>query len=461
MFAWVFFFVLIIACAFSPSLNLYQILGIEKSATQSDVKKAYRRKARATHPDKNPGIDPEVSTKNFREVVQAYEVLSDTNARREYDLTGHTPDSKKAKSEQNARRGNFNNQYQNHWNWNFNFGWNFNQERKDSRPKHHRLLYDRMYRHQILDAQSRVLSLFSLEHLESVALAGDDSDFFQPGAQEQRLERYVLLAFYDSSMPLCENKLSNEVLFPWPFAGYSSEAPFTQNNIWWDEVVLTGKIDLNSSGRNREGRRQLGTFFGFNDGKIGPHDCPTVMLLPRGGRLSERRETTKQHVSQSEDFRDFIWPQLKMTVLFENTTPWILSWWWLNGFQGEALPDILIGETTISETFLSHSFFFRAKFVEGHALTNESGLLWYTARMQDDNTVLKIKERCFDLHGDCRRWAQEGFCDRKSRSFYVIQNPTFVDWVLENCFVSCKTGCGSTDNIFSSNNGFGPGKSEL
>jgi hypothetical protein len=69
--------------------------------------------------------------------------------------------------------------------------------------------------------------------------------------------------------------------------------------------------------------------------------------------------------------------------------------------------------------------------------------LWYTAIMKDDNTVFKIESRCFDHSGDCVRWQQEGFCDHNSDTYYVRKNPDWGVWVRNNCFVSCKTGCGA------------------
>jgi len=66
------------------SMNLYDTLGIDKTATQSEIKSAYRKKATEHHPDKNGGKESE----EFHNVQLAYEVLSDPEERKQYDETG-------------------------------------------------------------------------------------------------------------------------------------------------------------------------------------------------------------------------------------------------------------------------------------------------------------------------------------------------------------------------------------
>lgn len=67
--------------------DYYEVLGVEKTATADEIKKAYRKKAIQYHPDKNPG-DKEAEEK-FKEAAEAYEVLSNPDKRSRYDQFGH------------------------------------------------------------------------------------------------------------------------------------------------------------------------------------------------------------------------------------------------------------------------------------------------------------------------------------------------------------------------------------
>uniref|UniRef100_M3ZU75 DnaJ heat shock protein family (Hsp40) member B6b n=1 Tax=Xiphophorus maculatus TaxID=8083 RepID=M3ZU75_XIPMA len=68
-------------------VEYYQILGVQRNASQEDIKKAYRKLALKWHPDKNPD-NKEEAERRFKELSEAYEVLSDENKRSHYDRYG-------------------------------------------------------------------------------------------------------------------------------------------------------------------------------------------------------------------------------------------------------------------------------------------------------------------------------------------------------------------------------------
>lgn len=67
--------------------DFYDILGVSKSATAPEIKKAYRKKAIEFHPDKNPGDAS--AEENFKKAAEAYEILSDGDKKARYDRHGH------------------------------------------------------------------------------------------------------------------------------------------------------------------------------------------------------------------------------------------------------------------------------------------------------------------------------------------------------------------------------------
>lgn len=67
--------------------DYYEVLGVNKNATASEIKKAYRKKAVQNHPDKNPG--DKAAEERFKQAAEAYEVLSSPDKKAKYDQYGH------------------------------------------------------------------------------------------------------------------------------------------------------------------------------------------------------------------------------------------------------------------------------------------------------------------------------------------------------------------------------------
>lgn len=94
-------------------IEYYKILGVDKNATQEDIKKAYRKLARKLHPDLNP--DDKEAERKFKEINEANEVLSNPENRAKYDKYGehwkHGEEYEKAQQQQQKQRQSHGNDY--------------------------------------------------------------------------------------------------------------------------------------------------------------------------------------------------------------------------------------------------------------------------------------------------------------------------------------------------------------
>ncbi|KAH8552473.1 DnaJ domain-containing protein [Umbelopsis sp. PMI_123] len=84
-------------------MDYYRILEVESTATEQDIRKAYKKLALKWHPDKNPN-NTEAAEK-FKEICQAYEILSDPEQRRLYDSRGTQPSTPNANYHDDFMRG--------------------------------------------------------------------------------------------------------------------------------------------------------------------------------------------------------------------------------------------------------------------------------------------------------------------------------------------------------------------
>ena len=92
---------LALTCVAAAKQDYYRVLGVKRRASAAEIKAAYRDLAKRYHPDKNKD---ETAPVRFQQVAEAYEVLSDADKRRTYDLGGYDPSD--PTGSQSTRRGN-------------------------------------------------------------------------------------------------------------------------------------------------------------------------------------------------------------------------------------------------------------------------------------------------------------------------------------------------------------------
>src|ERR1700753_4022556 len=91
--------------ATTPTKDYYGILGVKKTATADDIRKAFRKLARKHHPDVNPG--DKKAEERFKEISEANDVLSDEKKRKVYDALGYYSDQIDPAAAEAAARGGY------------------------------------------------------------------------------------------------------------------------------------------------------------------------------------------------------------------------------------------------------------------------------------------------------------------------------------------------------------------
>lgn len=94
----------------STQKDFYELLGVEKTADSREIRKAFKKLAITTHPDKNP--DDPLAQQKFLDLKQAYEILKDQETRKQYDLHGENGIKDGFKSSKEYQNWNF---YKNHF----------------------------------------------------------------------------------------------------------------------------------------------------------------------------------------------------------------------------------------------------------------------------------------------------------------------------------------------------------
>ncbi|KAJ1625077.1 hypothetical protein T492DRAFT_1042138 [Pavlovales sp. CCMP2436] len=427
----------------AQTVDYYAALGLKKTATLVDIKRAYRARALVSHPDKAKPGEEEAATEAFRKVAQAYETLSDPQTRRQYDAGGMRGGGG------GGRGGGFGGGFGGGASWTFHsngfgggFGGGWGGGGGYSGGRHEQFL-----RPEVRRAQERPIKLRSLVHLRNVAL---DEDGFT--------ERAVLLVLTDETEE-CARVLKFETQFPYPFAGWSDSQ--MGSGLWWEDLLQTYTGSSKSD-------PELAKFFKASS-------CPTIVFIPKGVTIDQHETLTGRPAKSWKDFSDWVWERLRTVVTIRNLHSESVQIWWATGRTANPLLVLKPFETVDQHSFLSHKFFAWDIRTEGHTLADDALLATKTLRSWTKNDDFVIRTRCVDRHGTCSFWRQRGECTR-NREFMAETckrtcgqcpkeqacvdkedscpawaaegaceaNPT---WMFPNCPFSCKACEGQKDEL--------------
>jgi len=407
--------------------DLYQILGVPRSASIREIKKAYRKKALDTHPDKNQGVPAEEAAAAFHKVVHAFEVLSDATSRNRYDRTGRTDGGSSGSS--GSRNHHHHQQQQRQQRGNHNHGggfrWTFSWSNSGG-GRFHRVqpLKDRF---DVKQAQSRILHIVSLEQLETIMTTipdDDDNDNDSTNTNDLVLERNLLICFYT---PPLEQHLMEEMVYPWPFAAMSSQG------IWWEDLLQTTVVRYHNS-------NELTKFFDIPSGA--DLKQPVFLYGKKGQSLRDKEAWNRRRLStdQRQVFDHWVWQQLEVNVTFVNEHDHPVELYWIHDKRAslKGMVSANGGRLTLT-SMLAHEWWARDARTDTedayndplgrHKLT-EATCLANLKILSDDASREYVIPRgtCYDKSGHCPFWNRSKECDR---------NPVFMHDVCRRTCQRC------------------------
>ena len=377
--------------------DLYERLGLTKQATARDIKKAWFKAALKLHPDKVEGsqAEKEAAVIRFKAAAEAYEVLSDTNLKAQYDASGRVPDDK-AKTEASSKS-----RYQKpaageEYGYDSDSGPSAQQQKRRT----HEWRYDAF---EIGLAQQRARRVRTLEQLRKL---------LQP---EGSTPRFGLVGFYRRGQ---EGALKQHLRFPYPFAGWSLA---TQGDgFWWEDALQTVLISVGDLASN-EGAALL-AHFGVDTAQSNVR-LPAVAWVHTDPKMSfEMALSLPTHQS----FVAWVYDHIPASVRIVNNDHREATVWWLDGHQAKNQGVIAAyGGTYERSSFVSHRWYCWPSSTEGNILSPGASLGDITLSRVGDVHELILSPACIDSNGHCAQWKGLGECER---------NPGYM---REACFKSC------------------------
>ena len=370
----------------TEATNLYTILGVSTTSSLQEIKRAYRRKALDTHPDKNRDSSPEQAADDFQRVVHAFEILSDSDRRRHYDATGQTTDEK-------DRSG--------------HHGFYFYRGSPSRKPSYggRTPLKDQF---KVQEAQSRVLQVVSLEQLKNIILADGDT---------QTVERHLLMVFVAVETGM-ERVVDDDIVFPYPFAAYSEEG------VWWEDMLQTVKVRYDRSYPNT-----LTRYFKIAESDKSTKNqnhTPTFIFVKRGEPL-DNFQTLKTR--RRDQFTSWVWNLIQTNITFTNRHSHAIDIWWVHNQQQQYRSTLKPFASTSYQCKLSHTFWFRDSRVNKHVpkdirqhypkLSENSTLHKFSIAKDDPGQEVIVEiAGCYDLATNCKYQSETGKCTTSNSQKY-------------------------------------------
>jgi len=390
--------------------DLYERLGLKRSADQKAIKKAWYQLALREHPDKVTGgpQEKEVAAQRFKAAAEAYEVLSDIALRKRYDATGAVPDDKAKAEAATKSRGTGDDD---------EFGFDDEGGGRPNQQSRGGFGFQRFDQFEVNLAQSRARRVRTLESLRRL---------LQPTVSPRR---FGLVGFYDAKDA---SLLKQGLRFPYPFAGWSLAN--TGDGFWWEDALQTILVSVGASSFGNAGDGSgvgsLLSHFGITSAT----PLPAVSWVRRDDAMSFVMVRNGEAALRTPDaFVGFVYGHLGATVRIVNHDHRPALVWWLDGHSAKRQGVVQPGDSFERSSFISHRWFCWAESTEGNLLTESASLGQVTLSQVGEVHELVLSGRCVDGNGHCSQWRQQGECER---------NPNFMhDACPRSCSHNNPRGC--------------------
>lgn len=278
-----------------PKEDPYEILGIPRKdrSSMDAIKKAYRQKAKDSHPDKNLDMDPQKANAKFHRINEAWEFLSDAQKKRQYDQRrssngGRHPPASQPTRQPSYQRQQAQNLFRKQQEQQRRAREEEERQRKAAQETRAKLVRDAQI------AQERIVKLSTIEQLQGM------TDLFDKGTLTFR--KHFLCVFVSDKK--VEKMADHEYLFPYPFG--SSTTSFD-----WTEILVAAKVRYNTP-------TPLTRAFRAPAKKTKPY----IVFATKGSRLDKGEfETYQPHRLMQhsiERFEQWVLDRLKATVTVVN-----------------------------------------------------------------------------------------------------------------------------------------------